>query len=132
MLLLVMKMYKNKNKKIILLDFDGTLHKYTTKFTHETHIHDEPIDGAIQFVKDLFDAGFQVVIFSSRGSHSEFGLYANDWFAKYGLDKCYIDMLQYSNVKGPHDVILDDRAWNFDGNYPEVSELMAFRPWNKR
>lgn len=29
-------------------------------------------------------------------------------------------------------VSIDDRAINFDGNWPEISSLLSFRPWNKR
>jgi hypothetical protein len=122
----------NKLGKRALIDFDGTLHKYTTKFTHETEIHDGPIDGAIQFIRDLFDAGFDVAIFSTRASSSGFKDAALDWFEKYGMPRKYSYQLEFTNIKGHHEFILDDRGINFSGVYPTIESLKSFRPWNKR
>lgn len=122
----------DKSLKRALIDFDGTLHAYKTKFTTETEIHDGPIDGAINFVMDLLDAGFDVVIFSTRCSNYKFKKAAIEWFEKYGMPRAYSYGLEFTNIKGHHEFIMDDRAINFSGKYPSIEELKAFKPWNKR
>jgi len=122
----------NKLGKRALVDFDGTLHAYKTKFTTETEIHDGPIDGAIKFIMDLLDAGYDVAIFSTRASEWRFKNAAIDWFEKHGMPREYSYQLEFTNIKGHHEFILDDRAINFGGKYPSIEELKVFKPWNKR
>ena len=122
----------NKLGKRALVDFDGTLHAYSTKFTKETEIHDGPIEGAIKFIMDLLDAGYDVAIFSTRASEWRFKNAAIEWFEKYGMPREYAYQLEFTNIKGHHEFILDDRAIAFEGKYPDISYLKQFRPWNKR
>lgn len=124
-------------KKNAYVDFDGTIHEYKTKFSHECTISDGPyIDSngvsGIDFIRQLINAGYTVTIFSTRASHSGFGLAAIDWFRKYGLEEQYVFHLKFSNVKGDHDFIFDDRAINMHGTYPHIDSLVEFKPHNKR
>jgi hypothetical protein len=118
--------------KTILLDFDGTIHSYTSKFTHEAEIHDIPIAGAFLFIRHLIDEDFKVVIFSTRASHPDFANAAIKWFYDNDLEGKYVDKLKFTNIKIQHDIILDDRALSFNGIYPSIEFLKSFKPWNKR
>ena len=53
-------------KKIVCLAFDGVVHSYESGWTGACSIVDEPVEGAIEFIGELMDGGFEVGIFSSR------------------------------------------------------------------
>lgn len=53
------------HKKRLLIDFDGVIHKYS-KGWHDGSIYDVPVDGAFDKLQMLHDAGFELVIFSTR------------------------------------------------------------------
>lgn len=125
-----------KNKKKILVDFDGVIHDYHKPFRGECVIDHGPIIdknglSSIQFLKDLIDYGFYVQIFSSRCSNLLFESAADDWFEEQGLKQSYYLQFEYSNQKNDHDYIIDDRA-NFEGVFPTMEFLENFKPWNKR
>jgi len=58
-------MNKKSKKPILLLDFDGVLHSYSSGWKGARNIPDPPVDGALQFLIDAQDT-FQVCIYSSR------------------------------------------------------------------
>lgn len=64
----------SKNKPILVLDFDGVLHSYSSGWKGATVIPDPPVPGALEFVVGALES-FQVAILSSR-SHQWFGRYA--------------------------------------------------------
>lgn len=53
------------SKKTLAIDFDGVLHKYSRGYQDGT-IYDEPIEGAKEALKSFVDAGWRVVIFTTR------------------------------------------------------------------
>ena len=40
--------------------------------------------------------------------------------------------IEWPTEKPPAMVTIDDRALTFDGTWPEIEDLLAFQPWNKR
>lgn len=121
----------------ILLDFDGTLHGHK-KWQHDLLITQKPITDkrgvhAFTFLRQLLDVkGSHVTIFSARGGHPKFKFAANAWFRFHGLEEKYVKKLHYSNVKGDHDIIYDDRAENFSGIYHHINFFKNFQPWHKK
>lgn len=141
------------NKPILCLDFDGVLHSYSSGWPGADVIPDPPVEGAIAFIK-LAACGFRVAIFSSR-SHQEGGIAAMmSWLLHHGLDEVAFDKddqakylgethedfieepwhhsVYFPLEKPPALVTLDDRAITFDGTWPALDDLAAFKPWNKR
>lgn len=115
--------------RTIVLDFDGVLHSYTSGWKGAEAIPDPPTPGAQDFVRSLQDAGYTVVICSTRAESPEGAdamaawLYAND----------FPDFLGLTHGKPPALVYLDDRALRFDGEWPDMDALEAAAiPWNKR
>lgn len=53
------------HKKRLLIDFDGVIHKYS-KGWHDGSIYDGAVEGALDKLQMLHDAGFELVIFSTR------------------------------------------------------------------
>ena len=132
---------------ILCLDFDGVIHAYTSKWTKADEIHDGPVGGACAFIIRA-QQHFRVVIYSSRSCQPG-GLRAmKKWleaaFWDHFDDGDGLSPKQMSEVaailagiewpleKPPAHVILDDRALNFAGTWPEMDDLIHFKPWNKR
>lgn len=119
------------SKPILCLDFDGVLHHYISKWTSASEVRDGPTPGAEEALMDYIQAGFDVQVFSSR-SHQDGGLIAmKEWSKKHFHPDVWCE-LGYPLIKPPALISLDDRALTFDGRWPTVQTLRAFRPWNKR
>jgi len=121
--------------EIICLDFDGVLHSYTSGWKGAHVISDPPVPGAMGFVAALCSE-FYVHIYSSR-SHQPGGIEAmKEWLAyclmEEGYDERLVETITFSTVKPPAKVSLDDRAIQFTGKWPSLSELRTFKPWNKK
>jgi hypothetical protein len=132
------------SKPILCLDFDGVIHSYFSGWKGADFIPDPPVDGAMRFI--WFATGhFRVAIFSSR-SNQPGGLSAMKAWLYYHF-KTYAQNTQRTNetladdklseIEWPLEkpaafVTIDDRALTFDGTWPKIEDLKAFKPWNKR
>ena len=137
-------MYKKLPKEPILcVDFDGVLHSYSSGWRGPRHIPDPPVAGAIEWVRDLLGCPdnegigpryheFRVTIYSSRSRYFLGRWVMKRWLIKHGLTKYEVELIDFPTQKPPAFLQIDDRAWTFDGTFPSVAEMRAFRPWNKR
>lgn len=126
-----------KNQPILCLDFDGVIHSYTSGWKGAAVIPDPPVTGAFNFIREA-DKHFDVHVFSSR-SHEPGGIDAmRAWFMEWDQtatqEYCgsILDCLTFATTKPSAMVTLDDRALQFTGVWPEIADLKAFQPWNKR
>jgi len=116
------------DKPILCLDFDGVLHSYTSGWKGADVIPDSPVKGALAFVTSALDV-FCVSVFSSR-TNQRGGIEAmRKWMRKHGFPVYDID---FPREKPPAFITLDDRAAQFNGTWPDIQGLLAFRPWNKK
>lgn len=112
-------------KPILCLDFDGVIHSYTSGWKGATEIPDDPVFGAIEFIRQA-SAPFEVMIYSSRSHHAG-GIDAMRWwFIKHGLD---LPLSAFPRSKPPAFLTLDDRAITFLGEFPSIDALLKFKPW---
>lgn len=130
------------NKPILCLDFDGVIHSYTSGWKGADVISDPPVPGAIDFLREA-SQHFRVCVYSSR-SHQPHGVRAmtrwlRDWvIADTGTtmltvaDAEWFYKLEWPQEKPPAHVAIDDRALTFIGEWPTISSLKQFEPWNKR
>ncbi len=127
-------------KKIIVLDFDATVHAYTTGWHGFEVVADPPVEGAFAFIKQLLDAvndrghvKYQVVILSSRckAEHPEGILAMKTWFDKWGLEPHYLARIDFATEKPPAHLLIDDRGFQFTGSFPSLEYIDNFKPWNK-
>lgn len=131
-------------KPILSLDFDGVLHSYTSGWRGAHFIPDPPVPGAMAFLIEAVKH-FNVNIFSSR-SHQDGGIRAMQSWIDYWLDQEFgwdkgVDVvaaanqarndLIYPTEKPAAMISIDDRALTFDGTWPAIETLLAFKPWNK-
>ena len=114
--------------KIIQFDFDGTIHSYTSGWKGATEIPDEPVVGIRDAIDEIRQAGYKVVIVSSRTATDE-GIQAiKDWLLKYNItvdDVCREKQAAYLTI--------DDRAICFDGKAKDLlSKINSFKTWQNR
>jgi hypothetical protein len=95
-------------QKRIMIDFDGVIHNYSKGFLDGIP-YDRPIDGAMEALYTLFEAGYEIVIFSSRNrSLKHIPYWMNKWMIE-GKEFAY----RVTNIKEPARIYIDDRAIRF-------------------
>jgi len=133
---------KQKSKPILCLDFDGVLHSYSSGWQGADVIADPPVDGAVDFIWSALDH-FTVAIYSTRSESYTGRLAMKRWLIEQmrehwqrngvePVDADKINEIQWPSTKPPAFLTIDDRALTFDGTWPEVEALKAFKPWNKK
>ena len=126
---------------ILCLDFDGVIHSYTQPWQGADVIPDPPVPGVFDFILSALDH-FTIAIHSSRTSQTG-GLAAMQSYVLKGLidymgpglepeANLTFSRIQWPTEKPPAFLTIDDRVLCFNGNWPDISELKAFKPWNKR
>jgi hypothetical protein len=119
-----------KTKPILSLDFDGVCHSYTSGWQGADVISDPPVDGLFEFLNEAVEE-FDIHIFSTR-SQQEGGIDAMiDWLSEHDDDSGVIEFLSFPTEKPPAKVGLDDRVLTFTGDWPDIDDLVDFKPWNK-
>lgn len=117
-------------KKTVVFDFDGVIHSYVSGWKGKTTIPDAPVPGIAEALKEIHDAGYEVVIVSTRCASLGGKIAIESWLDEYGID-CYVDRV--CKEKPPAIAYIDDRAICFDG-HPEtlLGRIETFKPWNKK
>lgn len=114
------------NKKTILVDFDGVLHGYSKKW-HDGTIYDEPKPGAAAGMHNLLDAGFKVVIYSTRCydrvvngvSQKNQIKEMEEWLSFHGIPYSSI----HRDTEKPLCVLfIDDNAYRFLGDWTKETK----------
>jgi hypothetical protein len=126
--------------KTIAIDFDGVIHRYS-KGWHDGTIYDEPVRGALEYIKSLMDQGYCVYVLSTRNprqikrwlDHYTWkwdSFSKDDQLAFYGYkpeivpfwkniwDKPYA--LGITNRKLPAMAYIDDKAVRFEGRWDNL------------
>lgn len=132
------------SKPILCLDFDGVCHSFTSGWQGMDVILDEPVPGLWDFLLLACDK-FDVQVFSSRSEQASGILAMIAWFGKHTpfsrpttYSKSHISWyggtvsISFPTSKPPAFLTIDDRAITFTGQWPEVEQLLQFKPWNKR
>lgn len=127
-------------KPILCLDFDGVLHSYTSGWKGASVIPDPPVEGAMRFIWDAQDH-FRIAIFSSRSHQPGGKLAMKAWLAvhfrkHWAADRTRCDdilaEIEWPDKKPAAFITIDDRALTFNGIWPDIQILRAFKPWNKK
>lgn len=113
----------------VVFDFDGVIHSYTSGWQGAVFITDPPVPGIKEALRDIRNAGYEIVIVSTRCTYT-CGMEAiKKWLDKYDIAQ-YVDRI--CKEKPPAVVYIDDRAICFDGR-PDtlLDKIRRFTPWNK-
>jgi len=114
--------------KTLMIDFDGVLASYDGNFRAD--ILGRPHPGALEAVRNYIEAGFRIVVYTTRAKDREGMLRIRDWLALNGFDALAGgDPIYVTAFKVPAVAYIDDRGWRFSGSWPSAAELDAFRPW---
>lgn len=113
-------------KQTVVIDFDGVIHSYSSRWRGATLIPDPPVEGIREAIRKIRQH-YRLVVVSSRCSQ-EGGIEA----IKVYLKKHDIEVDDIVVEKPPAVVYIDDRALTFDG-HPErlLEKIQAFKPWNR-
>lgn len=114
-------------KQTVVFDFDGVIHSYTSGWKGVTAIPDPPVPGIREAIQSIREAGYEVIVVSTRGTTAEGIAAIQSYLDAHGIQ---VDGVQ--KEKPPAIVYIDDRAICFDG-HPEtlLSKIQNFKPWNK-
>ena len=78
------------SKRTIVFDFDGVIHSYSSGWQGETNIPDPPVPGIEKALRDIHEAGYGVVVVSTRCASLCGRMAIESWLDMYGLDH-YVD-----------------------------------------
>ena len=132
-----------RQKPILCVDFDGVIHSYTSGWINAEIIPDPPVPGALEWLWRATE-WFDVQIYSSRSKEAPartamkvwMCTHANDvWDVQHPMCQPTDDYpIKFAHEKPAAFITIDDRAYCFEGDWSELdpSELLNFKPWNKR
>lgn len=123
----------------VAIDFDGVIHSYKSRWTTPEEIHDGPTKGAREAIEKYLEAGFKVVIYTTRVSERDEGsprfqsapgaalAAVKNWLRKYDFPE-----LEVTATKPVAALYIDDRGYLFTGdNWPSIEYIEKFCPWNR-
>ena len=116
--------------RTVVFDFDGVIHSYTSGWLGETTIPDPPVPGIQEALKEIHDAGYEVVVVSTRCKTVLGRMAIENWLDMYGMTQ---EVDKVCKEKPPAIAYIDDRAICFDG-HPEtlLKKIQNFQPWYKK
>lgn len=127
------------SQPIICLDFDGVVHSYKSGWKGPRNIPDPPVDGALWRIYRTLNRGYRVAIFSTRSSYFFGRLAMRRWLKRNAGDLWPdapghhgINAVEFPCHKPPALLTIDDRAFCFEGRFPDRELIRVFKPWNKR
>lgn len=118
-----------KLAKTVAVDFDGVLHPYTDGWCGSVPADEEPMPGACEFLQQLYDEGFTVIVFSTRCDHAEGLAGTVAWLDKHNLLQF---ITKVTHEKPAAIAYVDDRAVPFRGEFRnclvDIYDLVRGRP----
>lgn len=137
-----------KGKPVLCVDFDGVIHSYKSGWQGPRKISDEPVPGALEWLRDIYVEGkFDVAIYSSRSKAFLGRAVMKNWlriwlFDRFGyqagplmdpLADEILDWLKFPTKKPAAFLTIDDRAVCFDGDWSKLTAdaMFSFKPWDK-
>ena len=128
-------------KQRILIAFDGVLHSYSSGWKGAATVPDMPNPQAIEFLRSLLEhPEMEVVIWTSRAleSNQEEGSALSGaeaiqrWLNLHGMSWEEIGQIVITAEKLPAHMMIDYRAFAFEGNFPSIESIEDFQPWHQR
>lgn len=110
----------------VVFDFEGVIHSYKSGWQGVENIPDPPVDGIREAMQEILDAGYELVIVSTRSATVGGQQAIIDWCSKWGIPYSRI-----SAEKPPALAYVDDRSITFSPetlpNLPHT--IKNFKPW---
>jgi hypothetical protein len=120
------KLQKDENENQIAIDFDGVIHKNSKGFYDGT-VYDEPIEGAIDSIINIYNMGYKIVVFTAKAKTDRPLVDGKtgqelvwEWLKKYNIDK-YIKEVTSEKPRALY--YIDDKGIRFE-NWNKINELL--------
>jgi hypothetical protein len=98
---------ENRREQTLAIDFDGVIHRYSKGY-EDGSIYDPPMFGAAEGISNLIDAGYKIVIHTSRTGEDN---KIREWLRANRIR----DDLEITNNKIHALLYVDDKAYRFNG-----------------
>ena len=142
----------SQERPTLCVDFDNTLHAYTSGWQGADVVADGPVPGAMEWLQDVARR-FDVCIYSSRSKENggvdamrhalirwmteyveQSGQYRADLYASDAARQFVALHLRFPTQKPAAFLTIDDRAICFRGRFDELDPetLLTFKPWSER
>ena len=119
------------SRPIVSVDFDGVIHSYASGWQGASTIPDPPVPGAFAWLGAAVQR-FEVCVYSSRSAAPGAIDAMRGWFLRHGLPAPVLAALAFPAHKPKAILTIDDRAFCFEGRFPDLDWIERFRPWNRR
>lgn len=114
-----------EEKKTIVLDFDGVVHSYISGWKGANHIPDPPVPYVAEAIDTLKEAGYEIVIWSTRCVYLKGRQAIRDWLIQWGIT---VDSIV--SVKPSCICFVDDRAITFNGDWRQTMiDILKFKSY---
>lgn len=126
-------------KKILSVDFDGTIHSYENGW-QGGKIYGTVIEGFFDWAIRVVEHDYEIHVFSSRSSDPKLKKEMEDWLEDKFSDFCRKhnvavteQIFYYPTSKPKAFLTIDDRSILFNGSWDDLQfhVLNKFVPWNK-
>jgi hypothetical protein len=124
---------KPRGKLILLLDFDGCIHSYTSGWQGVNIIPDPPVPGIFEWMEAAL-VHFEIHVYSARSAELA-GIHAmREYVRKHsGPNSTLATRLYFTDKKSSCFITIDDRCVRFDGNWSDPrfdpQNLLQFIAW---
>lgn len=125
-------------KRTLCVDFDGVIHSYASEWQGATVIPDPPVPGAFEWLAKMVDYSdddgntFEIAVYSSRSKEPGAIEAMQAWFTANGLPWDVFLKLTFPTQKPPAFMLIDDRAFCFEGFWPDAQWIIDFKSWVRR
>lgn len=124
-------------KPNICITFDGPIHSYTSGWKGVKTVADGPTEGALEWITSVTDHVILNIV--SPRAREEGGIDAMQiWLAKALVEAKlklkgevidYVtNTIKWPTTNPPANMYIDDRAFTFNGDFPTVDQMLAFKP----
>lgn len=103
---------KNRRGMRLCIDFDGVIHDYNNGFQKGV-IYGDVIDGAFETMQQLYDAGYDICILTTRGTEPDLKAGVEAWMAERHVEGNFTFTYEVTGEKLPALAYIDDRAIRF-------------------
>lgn len=124
-----------KPPQTLLIDFDGTIHPYNKKFADYDHGDVRTWDTPTEETKaalEKYVKVFVIKIFSTRCRTAAGIGGMREYFKHHNFSDDFQRKVKFTAEKDMHHLIIDDRGFHFEGSWPTVEWIEAFKPHNKK
>jgi len=115
----------------VAVDFDGVIHSYKSGWIDYGTLVDPPVEGAIKFLKEILQT-FRVSIMSTRAAEPRGVVAIKEWLEKYGMTPQEVASINVTSEKIHAKIYIDDRGYQFNGEFPTMEYIKNFLPWYKK